>query len=203
MQLEQLILGIPVLLLAISIHEFSHGYAAHQLGDPTPASQGRLTLNPLAHLDPLGAVMLLVFRFGWAKPVLVNPLYFRDRQKGMVLVALAGPLANLLLAWVFYLCLAFVLPLMPVLGGHAAVQLLCLTGVQLNLGLAAFNLLPIPPLDGSKILGGLLPSRYAFHYQKFAQYGPLVLILLLMTGTAQVFLRPIYSALLLVITVFG
>ncbi len=203
MQLEQIILGIPVLLLAISIHEFAHGYAAHKLGDPTPASQGRLTLNPLAHLDPLGALMLLVFRFGWARPVLVNPMYFRNRQRGMVFVAVAGPLANLLLAWVFYVCLAFVLPLVPMFAGHAAVQLFCLTGVQLNLGLAAFNLLPVPPLDGSKILGGMLPSRYAHHYQRYAQYGPLVLILLLMTGTAQMVLSPIYLVLLRIITVFG
>ena len=101
LSIESFVLGIPALLLAISFHEFAHGYAAYKLGDPTPKYQGRLTLNPFAHLDPLGALMLLLFRFGWARPVMINSNYFKDRRKGTLIVAFAGPFANVFLAWVF------------------------------------------------------------------------------------------------------
>src|SRR5690554_7953070 len=100
--LEQIILAVPAILLAISFHELGHAYIAYRLGDPTPKYEGRLTLNPLAHLDPVGAVMLLIFKIGWAKPVMINPNYFKNRRKGVLLVSLAGPFANVILAWVFY-----------------------------------------------------------------------------------------------------
>ncbi len=200
---EFIVLGIPALLFAISIHEFAHGYVAHSLGDPTPSAQGRLTLNPLAHLDPIGGLMLLLFRFGWAKPVQVNPLYFKDRRKGMILVAIAGPLANVSAAFVFYHVLRWVMPAFVGAPFSYAIQMFLLVNVQLNLGLAAFNLLPFPPLDGSKVVAGLLPARLAYPYQRFAQYGPFVLMLLLFTGAFRVILNPIYNALLLVISGFG
>lgn len=200
MAVEQLILSIPALLLAISIHEFAHGYVAFRLGDPTPKFQGRLTLNPLAHLDPLGAIMLIMFRFGWAKPVMINPVYFKDRRKGSILVALAGPLANITLAWVFYTMHSF----WPIIGQFSYfMQVFFLINIQLNLGLAAFNLLPFPPLDGSKIVAGLLPPRMAYSYQRISQYGPFLLILLLVTGLAQFVLQPIYRVLYFVISGFG
>jgi len=203
LNLEFIILGIPALLFAISIHEFAHGYVAHRLGDPTPSAQGRLTLNPIAHLDPVGGLMLLFFRFGWAKPVQVNPLYFQDRRKGMMLVAIAGPLANITSAFVFYHLMRWVGPLFMPLPFFAALQMLLMVCVQLNIGLAAFNLLPFPPLDGSKILAGLLPPKMRYSYQSYAQYGPIILILLLVTGMFQRIMMPIYQVLLLVVSGFG
>ena len=203
LNLEFIVLGIPALLFAISIHEFAHGFIAHNLGDPTPSSQGRLTLNPLAHLDPIGAIMLLLLRFGWAKPVQVNPLYFKDRRKGMILVAIAGPLANVTAAFLFYHLLRWVMPPLSHLPMAYAIQMFLLVNIQLNLGLAAFNLLPFPPLDGSKVVAGVLPARYSYQFQRFSQYGPFVLLLLLFTGTFQVVLSPIYNALLWVISGFG
>ncbi len=202
LNLEFIVLGIPALLFAITIHEFAHGYVAHRLGDPTPGAQGRLTLNPLAHLDPIGGLMLLLFRFGWAKPVPVNPLYFKDQRKGMILVAIAGPLANVSSAFVFYHLLRWVMPVFAGVPFSYGIQMFLLVNVQLNLGLAAFNLLPFPPLDGSKVVTGLLPPRLAYSYQRFSQYGPFVLMVLLFTGTFRVILNPIYNVLLLVISGF-
>ncbi len=204
MQIEQFVYLIPALLFAISVHEYAHGIVAYRLGDPTPKYQGRLTLNPLAHLDPLGALMLLVFRFGWAKPVMINAQYFTDRNKGMILVAIAGPLSNITLAWFFYTLLQFVPQMiLPNIAVARTVATFLSINVQLNLGLAAFNLLPLPPLDGSKVLGGLLPGRYQYRYESIAQFGPLLLILLLMTGMAQVILSPIFHFLLLLISGFN
>ena len=150
LNLESLLLGIPALLLAISVHEFAHGYAAYLLGDPTAKYQGRLTLNPLAHLDPLGAIMLLVFRFGWAKPVQINPAYFKNRKHGTLIVALAGPAANVVMAWLFYNLLRTVPFYLPTRALARTAQLFLYINVQYNLGLAAFNLLPIPPLTVQK-----------------------------------------------------
>lgn len=201
LNLETLIFSIPALLFAISVHEFAHGYVAYKLGDPTPKYQGRLSLNPLAHLDPLGALMLLVFRFGWAKPVMVNPLYFKNRRKGMLLVSLAGPVSNVALAWLFYNLSILILPHIPTMALVNAAWMFFRINLQLNLGLAAFNLIPLPPLDGAKILEGVLPPRFAYQFQQLAQYGSLILILFLVTGLAQRVLNPIYGLLLRLITV--
>lgn len=193
--LEQLILGIPAILLAIAFHELAHGFVAYKLGDPTPKYQGRLTLNPMAHLDPLGAIALLVFKIGWAKPVLINPQYFKNRKRDTALVSIAGPLSNVLLAWLFYNILRFVPNLMPSLSLARTMYLFLLMNVQINLGLAAFNLLPIPPLDGSKIVAAFLPPKVEYKYHQLAHYGPFLLILLLVTGGAQIIINPIYSVL--------
>ncbi|NLJ81039.1 MAG: site-2 protease family protein [Firmicutes bacterium] len=193
--IEQIILSIPAILLAISFHELGHAYVAYKMGDPTPKYQGRLTLNPLAHLDPVGAIMLLIFKIGWAKPVVINPHYFKNRRQGILLVSLAGPLANVILAWVFYNILGFLPHLMPSFALANTVSLFLILNVQLNLGLAAFNLLPVPPLDGSKILSSLLPTRLEYQYSQWARYGPLILILLVVTGGARFIINPIYSAL--------
>lgn len=195
MSFEQIILGLPAILLAIAFHELGHAYVAHRLGDPTPKYQGRLTLNPLAHLDPLGAIMLLVFRVGWARPVMINPQYFKNRKQGTLLVSLAGPVANVILGWVFYNILKFATIYLPSGAFGRALFLFLLANVQVNLGLAAFNLLPIPPLDGSHILAGLLPPRLAYQFSKLAPYGPFLLLILLVSGGARFFTNPIYSAL--------
>jgi Zn-dependent protease len=185
---------LPAVLLAISIHEFAHGAMADHLGDPTPRFQGRLTLNPLAHLDPVGALMLVLFRFGWARPVMVNPRNFVDPRRGMFLVALAGPAANLVMAYFFAALASFLPGFFPLTTGRLLFEFF-MTNILLNLWLAAFNLLPIPPLDGAKILQGLLPGRQAYALAQWEPYGPLLLIFLIMSGMVPRLLQPIFRVL--------
>ncbi len=186
--LQDAIYLIPAVLLSLSFHEFSHGYVAFKLGDPTAKQAGRLTLNPLAHIDPLGTLCMLIFRFGWAKPVPVNVMYFKDRKKGMAITAAAGPISNLLLA---FLCLLLFVPVLVYAGwtavGSYAANFLYIM-VMINVGLAVFNLLPISPLDGSKILYAVLPNKIYFSIMRYERYFQPVLFLLLWTGLLS---RPI------------
>jgi len=192
--LTEFIIFIPAILIALSFHEFAHGFVAYRLGDPTPKYQGRLTLNPLAHLDPIGTLLLLFAHFGWAKPVQVNPYYFEgDRKRGMMIVALAGPFANVLLAYIG--ALLFSLMLKEILPFHGVALVFLQDLVQINLVLAAFNLIPVPPLDGSKILAGLMPGETANFIYRMEQYGPLLLMILIITGTTQIIFRPIVNTL--------
>jgi Zn-dependent protease len=187
---------IPILLLSLSFHEYAHGKAADLLGDPTPKMTGRLTLNPLAHLDPIGTLFLLITRrFGWAKPVQVNPRYFKDRKKGMMLVGLAGPLSNITLAIIFAFLYRFVGDFFYSLLDPRIVNTLFITGIYLNLGLAVFNLLPVPPLDGSKILAGLLPASMNNVIYNLEAYGPFILLFLLFTDGIGVILGPAINVL--------
>ncbi|MGE5509525.1 MAG: site-2 protease family protein [Chitinophagales bacterium] len=191
-------------LLALSAHELAHGYVSAKLGDPTPRWAGRLTLNPLAHLDPLGTLVFLLtsllnsfsggggFVIGWAKPVPVDPRYYRNPRQGLTLVGLAGPGANVLLA------VAFGLPLrLGLVAGRGLAGVLLLTFLEwmvfTNAGLAAFNLLPVPPLDGSKILAGILPRRRAALIWQLERYGPFLLMLLLLTGWVYPVLGPLFQ----------
>ncbi len=189
------LLTLPAVLLALSAHEFAHGLIADRLGDPTPRIQGRLTLNPLAHLDPLGTLMLVLYRFGWAKPVMVNPYNFRDPRRGMMYVAIGGPLANITLAY----GLAVLWNMLPYgifgINTMRALAELFRTGILINLWLAAFNLIPIPPLDGSKILMGILPGSQARFFAQLEQIGPLLLLGLIITGIARTLLNPIFQVL--------
>lgn len=161
------------LVIAITIHEFAHAYAADRLGDPTPRSQGRLTLNPLSHLDPLGTIALLIFHFGWGKPVEFDPYNLRSPRKDSAIISLAGPASNLILAILLSLILRlFVLPF----GLIAIVQ----TIITVNVILAIFNLVPVYPLDGEKILTGILPQNLAYEYaQVMRSYGTIILILMI------------------------
>ncbi len=162
------------LVMAISIHEFAHAKAADTLGDPTPRSQGRLTLNPLSHLDPLGTLALLFLGFGWGKPVMIDPYNLRNPLKDSALIALAGPVSNILLAIVLSLILKFV-PGIDLLTSVFPII------IFMNIMLAIFNLVPIFPLDGEKILGGLLPKELYYEYSSIMrQYGTIILILMLL-----------------------
>lgn len=194
---EIALLVVPV-LMAVTFHEAAHGYVANWLGDPTARLAGRLTLNPLSHLDVIGTLAFLLTRMiGWAKPVPVDPRYFRDPVKGMMLVALAGPAMNILLAILAALAVRGIEYLgRGVVEGMLAYSILqpllymCAAGVTVNLALAVFNLLPVPPLDGSNILAAFLPPRLALRYQMFGRWGFLLLLVLAVAGVLGKLLLP-------------
>lgn len=188
LMLELLVMAIP-LLLGLSFHEAAHGFVAYMLGDPTAKNAGRLTLNPIRHLDPIGTLVFVLTRMvGWAKPVPVNPNYFKDPRKGMMLVAMAGPGTNFVLAVVFAVLMHAVestppiSPDTPLYTVLSLVASICFMGVFINLVLGVFNLLPIPPLDGSNIVAGLLPRHLAYRYTAFGKYGIVVLVGLILVG---------------------
>lgn len=163
------------LLVAITIHEFAHAYMADRLGDPTPRLQGRLTLNPLAHLDPLGTLMLLIIRIGWGKPVQFDPYNLQNPKRDSALISFAGPLSNLILATALAILLRFTSAPFSPIGFLAA---FIPPFIFLNVILAIFNLIPIHPLDGGKILVGLLPDKDAYHVDQFLKrYGIFLLLL--------------------------
>lgn len=183
--------------MAVTFHELAHGWIAYKLGDPTAKAAGRLTLNPLKHLDVLGTIVFFVTRMiGWAKPVPVNPFNFKNPKRDMAWVALAGPAMNLLLAAGFTVLLKL-LVLIPVTGSSSLLRILmplalmCKAGIIINVGLAIFNIIPIPPLDGSKILEGMLPVNAALRYAKIERYGFIILILLIFTHVVDVVIFPI------------
>ena len=181
--IETYIFIIPVILISLPFHEFAHALTAYALGDPTAKRAGRLTMNPLAHLDPIGALCTLLLHFGWAKPVPVNPTLMRNRKAGFALVALAGPVSNMILAFVFAGILK-VMTLTIVSTGATtdAVFKIVQLFIEVNVGLAIFNLIPIPPLDGSRILAFFLPPTLEMYYYKYEKYLFLVVIALLFFG---------------------
>ena len=180
-----LLLGIIPALLCITLHELSHGLAAYCLGDPTAKNHGRLTLNPLRHLDVRGLLMMVVFHFGWAKPVPVNMNRFRNPKRGMAITALAGPFSNLVIAAVFLLLYGFFYLPLSMNGSYLAGSVLTMlhTTAYLSISLAVFNLLPIPPLDGSKILFSVLPDSAYRKLMRYERYGMILLILLILAGS--------------------
>ncbi len=190
--LADYLMFLPAILIAITFHEYAHGWVADRLGDNTPRLQGRLTINPLPHIDWVGFAMLLIFHFGWAKPVQVNPHNFKNVsfKQGMMLVSLAGPGMNMLLA---FLGLVIIRLLMPFYGSEGVAITLQLLQplVLINIILAAFNLIPLPPLDGSKILAGLLPDIGTRFMYGLEQYGIIILLILIMTGVASKIFLPI------------
>ena len=178
--LTDLLLSAVPALLCVTLHELSHGYVAYRLGDDTAKRAGRLTLNPLRHIDPFGLLLLLVAHVGWAKPVPVRMQNFRDPKRGMALTALAGPVSNLLITLVFLFLYGLAFPFAVRADSSAAmtaVSLLYITA-QLSLGLGLFNLLPIPPLDGSKVLFSLLPDESYSFLMRYERYGMLLLFAL-------------------------
>lgn len=177
-----ILLGVIPSLICITLHELSHGFVAYRLGDDTAQRAGRLTLNPLKHLDPMGLLMMLVFHFGWAKPVPVNMMRFKNPKKGMALTALAGPGCNLLITVVFlFLYGALQKPLSDSSAGKTVLELLELTA-YISLGFCIFNLIPVPPLDGSKILFSALSDSAYWKLMQYERYGSIMLIVLVWTG---------------------
>ncbi len=194
--LQQLALMAVPILIAVTFHELAHGIVADRLGDPTPRMAGRLTLNPIKHLDPIGTIVFIVTRtIGWARPVPVNPYNFRDPVRGMIYVSLAGPLANFLIAFISSLIYRIVLGLQadPLLADRILVPLALMLRytVILNIGIGLFNLLPIPPLDGSKILMGFLPPRIAMTYSKIEPYGFFILLIMIILGIVNMIIVPL------------
>jgi len=186
------IFQIPALLVALTVHEYGHARVAVSLGDPTPRVLGRLTLNPIPHLDAVGLLMLWIAHFGWAKPVPVNPSNLRHGKTGMLLVSLAGPAFNLMTA-VICMVLYFLLATMQLMTIEVAKVIQWM--YVFNLGLAVFNLIPLPPLDGSKIVSSLLPTRTAYSYEQIAPYGPIILIALVYIGIVGAVISPIIGGL--------
>ena len=201
MSLLQILIQITVLLFAVIVHEVAHGYVAFRLGDPTAKNSGRLTLNPLPHIDPFMSVLLPAFLIfsgapfiiGGAKPVPVNPSYFNDHKRDVMLVSFAGPASNILLAVLSILIYAIAVrvPVIMKFGG-SGLFLLLQYSILINVVLAVFNLIPIPPLDGSKILMGLMPDEIAYKYASIGPYGIFIIIILLMLGVLQMILMPVF-----------
>ncbi len=192
----EILWSVPAVLIAITVHEYAHGFVAYYYGDPTAKLAGRLTLNPIAHLDPVGTLMLILFRIGWAKPVPVNYGNLKNPKKDMIRVSLAGPLSNIIVAFLFAILFRLNNTILQNILfnyiNHLSGLLLTFvrgwiiflqTGVLINLVLAIFNLIPIPPLDGHHILLGLLPPQWAQQYAKLSHtHGMIILLLLILTG---------------------
>ncbi len=198
-----ILIALPAILWAITIHEFAHGFVAYKLGDPTPKLQGRLTLNPIAHLDLLGFIALLLVKFGWAKPVMINPRNFKKLgpRWGEVAVAIAGPMANFISAFVSALLLKY-LPFSAMPPSVAEPLFLILKySLFINVAFGIFNLLPIPPLDGSKILEAFLPYNLYLKYKQIEPYGPIILIILVISPLLNWLLIPLVNGMIKAILV--
>ncbi len=195
---QKIVVYAPSFLLALILHEFAHAWVADKLGDPTPRFMGRLTLNPLKHLDPIGTVAIVLFMVGWAKPVPVNPRNFKDPHRDMMWVALAGPLTNLFLAAISAVLLKMLLfvSLYSLFSNSIIIPLFRMleVSVLINITLAIFNLIPIPPLDGGRILSGLLPANIALLLSRVEPYGMMILIFLIFSNILNYTLFPIIFA---------
>ena len=184
--LQDIIIRTIAVLVAIIPHEMAHGYAAYLCGDETAKNDGRLSLNPLHHLDPIGTICLIFFKFGWAKPVMINPNNFRDRKKGTSFVSIAGVLTNFILAIISVI-------IMKHIRLNDFVFELFMNIFWFNIVLGVFNLIPIPPLDGSKLLFSFLPLKYEYYLIKYEKYGYIILLLLIMSNNLDKILIPMVN----------
>lgn len=209
MDIANIILLIPIALLSVSFHEYMHGRVSHMLGDPTPEAMGRLTMNPLAHLDIFGTLAIILIHVGWAKPVPVNPRYYKNPRKGLMYVGMAGPAANIVLALGFVVLFRLLAMYYGVSSSHllyyslrgmlsskplTMISTMIFMGININLALAIFNLIPVPPLDGSKILRGFLPSSIdKYLYKLEGPIGMLVVIALVYLGFVDKIIFPLVT----------
>lgn len=198
--ITKIILLAPPILLALTLHEYAHGYVAYRFGDPTAKAIGRLTLNPLKHLDPVGTIAFFLINIGWARPVPVNGAYFKNPRKDMIWVALAGPVTNLILAVFSAIAAKIILQLSQTLPDSIVAEMILVplfamakASVWINLVLCIFNFLPIPPLDGSRILMGILPENLTRIYASFERYGFFLILILAFTGILSKLIFPIIN----------
>ena len=192
--LSDLLVNLVAIAIALSVHEFGHAIAAYLLGDNTAKSYGRLTLNPAKHVDPIGLVSLLLLHIGWAKPVPVNPNNFKSYRWGNFIVSFAGAIANIITA---------IIAVIIAKNSHMyAIYTIAWTTATFNISFAAFNLLPIPPLDGWGVVSTFIPLKWSEFVCKFENYGQLILLLLIFTGTYSIIFRPIYSIIASIVGVF-
>lgn len=209
--LEDIIIMVPILLIALPFHEFSHGWVAYKMGDPTAKYAGRLTLNPFKHLDLVGTIMMFAAGVGWAKPVPINSTYFKNRRTGTILVSLAGPLSNLVLSFFSMLVWGVIVKLVSVgvipVQTDIAVRILMtaetffLTLIIVNISLAVFNMIPVPPLDGSRLISSFIPEESYYRFARFEQYIGLAFLALvvflpdnLFGSFLNFFVTPIYTS---------
>ena len=169
------IVAVPSILIASTVHEYAHAYVAFRLGDATAKAEGRLTLNPIKHIDPLGALSMILFRFGWSKPVPINEYSFRNREVGTALVAFAGPLSNLIMA-----ALTGLINFIFIKDSNSLIAFLLYTFATINIALAVFNLIPIPPLDGHKIVRAFLPKNLKYYWEKLEKYSIFLILLIIL-----------------------
>ncbi|MCK9216750.1 MAG: site-2 protease family protein [Firmicutes bacterium] len=186
----ELLYRIPAVFIGFSFHEFAHGLAAYYMGDNTAKDNGRLTIDPAAHIDPIGLLMLIIFRFGWAKPVPINPANFKNRKRGIIIVSIAGPIINFILATLALFIYGFINSRFNI--QNEIFDKIIINIYFINIGLGVFNLIPIPPLDGSKILAGLLPERIEYKFYKYEQYSYIVLLILIFTRFIDYILSPMF-----------
>lgn len=193
--LESLLLLIPAIIISLTVHEFCHGYAAYRLGDHTAKTDGRLSFNPIRHIDPIGLLMIIWFRIGWAKPVMVDPYNLKSPKQDMAIIAAAGPISNLVLSFITMLILA---PVFILTHGHNNVVIgylieFLVVLASINIGLALFNLIPIPPLDGSKIFAFFLPTDLYFRFISF-RWGFILILSLAFFGVFSGVLQELHQA---------
>ena len=181
--------GCFVVFVCAPVHELAHGWAAYKLGDTTAKNAGRLTFNPLRHIDPIGMIMILLFGFGYAKPVPVDMRYFKNPKRDMALVGIAGPASNIMMSFVFGFFYSLFVNLLPSSTLSLVLGYFCYFAASINVALAVFNLLPIPPLDGSKIIAGLLPDKIYWKYMQYERYAMMLVLVLLFTGVLS---TPLY-----------
>jgi Zn-dependent protease len=213
--IQKLIIAAPAMIIAIALHEVSHGYVAFRLGDPTAKLLGRLTLNPIAHIDLFGTILMPIllytltdgrFMFGYAKPVPINPMNFKNPRQGMAISAAAGPITNILLAFASFLIMNILIPLSALLPVSVAemvfkpIIFILQASIYWNVVLAVLNMIPIPPLDGGRVLTGLLPSKQAMSFSKIEPFGFIIVLILIYTGIANLFIMPV---ILFFLKIFG
>lgn len=190
---------LPAIVLAISIHEYGHGLVAYLLGDDTAKNEGRMTLNPSKHIDPIGLFIMFIAHFGWAKPVPIDESKFKNRRLGLFLVSLAGPVFNVILAVISIYLLNFEKSFVDMY----ALNLILEYMIEFNILFAAFNLIPIPPLDGSKIILSMLPYKMHYYYYKHENIGSMILLALIFTNTIKYLIGPAYVVIKIIVSILG